>query len=131
MQVNSVFMKLAEKYAFKWTAPTKGHIHGTKLHGGHPVIVISDNSYNEEELSVYVVPLTSEKHSQHCGLRLAQSDGVAKTCYAKIDQMQHLPKKELGEYLGQIVPQTLSMLEDHVRTIFFGEPKQRLPRRKK
>jgi len=123
-------MQLAEKFGYEWQAPSKGEIYLTALHGLHPVIVISNKAYNEDSKNVYVIPLTTVQHPDHFGPRLTRADGVDKPCYAKIDQMEHIKKSDLKEFRGPVSSRTLEMLDEHLRTIFFG-PKKPLPRRKK
>jgi mRNA-degrading endonuclease toxin of MazEF toxin-antitoxin module len=126
-----VLMKLAEKFGYQWTAPKKGDLFLMDLEGPHYVIVVSDTGHNEENLNVYVIPLTTKQHPAFRGPRLTQADGVTRPCYAKIDEMRAVEKKNLGEYQGVVPPKTLSMLDEYLRTILFGRPRRTLPRRKK
>jgi mRNA-degrading endonuclease toxin of MazEF toxin-antitoxin module len=130
--MSRLFIRLAEQFGYKWQAPMKGDIYLTNLHGEHQVIVISDNAYNEDSKHVYAIPLTTKRHSDHIGIRLTPEDGVSKTVYAKLDEITAVRKIDLGNFVRPVTKETLSMLEEYVRDMFFGPKiKKPMPRRKK
>lgn len=87
--------------------PTRGH----EQAGQRPVLVISQDIFNERSGTVIALALTSRP--QRAGLPLAlrvESARLPKPSWVKISQVRTLSTERLGERLGRISAEELEMV---------------------
>jgi mRNA interferase MazF len=78
--------------------PTRGH----EQAGSRPVLVLSQNIFNERSGTVIAVALTSQRPSAGFPLTLELADkGLPKKSWAKISQIRTLSVQRLGKKLGR------------------------------
>lgn len=84
--------------------PTLGH----EQAGKRPVLVLSDNVFNDRSGTVIVVALTSQRPSAGFPLTLELSDSsLPKRSWVKISQIRTLSTQRLGKKLGKASRQEL------------------------
>jgi mRNA interferase MazF len=85
--------------------PTQGH----EQFGSRPVLVLSQNIFNERSGTVIAVALTSQRPSAGFPLTLELSDSrLPKKSWVKISQIRTLSVQRLGKKLGKATPQELA-----------------------
>ncbi len=78
--------------------PTRGH----EQSGSRPVLVLSQNVFNERSGTVIAVALTSQRPSAGFPLTLELTDqSLPKKSWAKISQIRTLSVQRLGKKLGK------------------------------
>jgi mRNA interferase MazF len=78
--------------------PTRGH----EQAGSRPVLVLSQNVFNERSGTVIVVALTSQRPSAGFPLTLELTDkSLPKKSWVKISQIRTLSVQRLGKKLGK------------------------------
>jgi mRNA interferase MazF len=84
--------------------PTLGH----EQSGSRPVLVLSQNIFNDRSGTVIAVALTSQQPSAGFPLTLELSDPrLPKKSWVKISQIRVLSVQRLGKKLGKATPQEL------------------------
>ena len=98
--------------------PKRGEVYWVRLDKRRPALILSVDALNRHSLDVCLVPLTSIQHREF-SLRVpiaAGEAGLAKSCWAKCDQVSTLPKRLLlPPALGVIPRATLLTIENQVR----------------
>lgn len=92
-----------------WTNldPTRGH----EQSGSRPVLVLSQNVFNERSGTVIAVALTSQQPSARFPLTLELADrNLPKKSWVKISQIRTLSVQRLGKKLGKVTTEEL----DHI-----------------
>ena len=78
--------------------PTRGH----EQAGSRPVLILSQNIFNERSGTVIAVALTSQRPSAGFPLTLELTDrSLPKKSWAKISQIRTLSVQRLGKKLGK------------------------------
>lgn len=88
-------------------APARGH----EQAGQRPILVISQDVFNERSGTVIALALTSQP--QRAGLPLAlkiESAKLPKPSWVKISQIRTLSTERLGKRLGRISPEELEQV---------------------
>lgn len=84
--------------------PTRGH----EQSGLRPVLVLSQNVFNERSGTVIAVALTSQQPSAGFPLTLELADpSLPKKSWVKISQIRTLSVQRLGKKLGKATPEEL------------------------
>jgi mRNA interferase MazF len=89
--------------------PTRGH----EQAGHRPVLIISQDVFNERSGTVIALALTS--HPQRAGYPLAfqlGSHGLPKRSWVKISQIRTLSVERIGGLLAVATPEELAMVVD-------------------
>lgn len=92
-----------------WAAlePVKGSEQG----GRRPVLIISDNVFNERSGTVIALAITSQPQRAGFPLTLElTSGGLPKTSWVKISQIRTLAVDRIGDKLGKISPEELTQV---------------------
>lgn len=85
--------------------PTLGH----EQSGSRPVLILSQNVFNDRSGTVIAVALTSQQPSAGFPLTLALSDPrLPKQSWVKISQIRTLSVQRLGKKLGRATPEELA-----------------------
>lgn len=85
--------------------PTLGH----EQSGSRPVLVLSQNVFNDHSGTVIAVALTSQRPRAGFPLTLALSDAsLPKKSWVKISQIRTLSVQRLGKRLGKATPEELA-----------------------
>ncbi|MFC0864275.1 type II toxin-antitoxin system PemK/MazF family toxin [Sphaerimonospora cavernae] len=87
-------------------------------HPKRPVIVLSNDANNEQAdwPFVYVVPTSTATtlRTEYC-VKIAQGFGnLPSKCWARTICAQPFLKEELGDYLGQLPPQVMGLIEENL-----------------
>jgi mRNA interferase MazF len=94
--------------------PTLGH----EQSGSRPVLVLSQNVFNERSGTVIAVALTSQRPSAGFPLTLELSDSrLPKKSWVKISQIRTLSVQRLGKKLGKATPQELAEIIEGLNEI--------------
>jgi mRNA interferase MazF len=94
--------------------PTLGH----EQSGSRPVLVLSENIFNDRSGTVIAIALTSQHPSAGFPLTLALSDPtLPKKSWAKISQIRTLSVQRLGKKLGKATPQELENIVEGLNEI--------------
>jgi len=84
--------------------PTRGH----EQSGSRPVLVLSQNVFNERSGTVIAVALTSQRPTAGFPLTLELSDRrLPKKSWVKISQIRTLSVQRLGKKLGKVTAEEL------------------------
>jgi mRNA interferase MazF len=85
--------------------PTLGH----EQSGSRPILVLSQNVFNELSGTVIAIALTSQRPGAGFPLTLELSDPrLPKKSWVKISQIRTLSVQHLGKKLGKATPQELA-----------------------
>ncbi len=88
-------------------SPTRGH----EQAGLRPVLVLSQDVFNERSGTVIAVALTSQLQRVGFPLTLElKSDRLPKKSWVKISQIRTLSVERIGGLLGQVSPEELSQV---------------------
>jgi mRNA interferase MazF len=94
--------------------PTQGH----EQSGLRPVLVLSQDVFNDRSGTVIAVALTSQPPSAGFPLTLELSDsGLPKKSWVKISQIRVLSVKRLGKKLGKALTEELDMVIEGLNEI--------------
>jgi mRNA interferase MazF len=94
--------------------PTLGH----EQSGSRPVLILSQNIFNERSGTVIAVALTSQRPSAGFPLTLELSDArLPKKSWVKISQIRTLSTQRLGKKLGKASPQELAEIIEGLNEI--------------
>jgi mRNA interferase MazF len=94
--------------------PVRGH----EQAGTRPILVLSQNVFNERSQTVIAVALTSQP--QRAGFPLTfelQSRGLPKRSWVKISQIRTLAVERIGRKLGAVSPEELAQVIDGLNEI--------------
>jgi mRNA interferase MazF len=94
--------------------PTRGH----EQSGSRPVLVLSQNVFNERSGTVIAVALTSQRPSAGFPLTLELADKrLPKKSWAKISQIRTLSTQRLGRKLGKATTDELENIIEGLNEI--------------
>lgn len=94
--------------------PTLGH----EQSGSRPVLVLSQNIFNERSGTVIAIALTSQRPGAGFPLTLELSDQrLPKKSWVKISQIRTLSVQRLGKKLGKATPQELAEIIEGLNEI--------------
>lgn len=94
--------------------PTQGH----EQSGLRPVLVLSQNIFNDRSGTVMAVALTSQEQKAGFPLTLELTDaGLPKKSWIKISQIKTLSIKRLGKKLGRASSEELEMVIEGLNEI--------------
>ncbi|HEX8619011.1 MAG TPA: type II toxin-antitoxin system PemK/MazF family toxin [Thermoanaerobaculia bacterium] len=91
---------------------------GREQAGQRPVVVISDDIFNDRSGTVIAIALTSQEPRAHFPLTLEiTSARLPKWSWAKISQIRTLSTERLGKRLGRVSPEELSRIVEGLTEI--------------
>lgn len=94
--------------------PTRGH----EQSGSRPVLVLSQNIFNERSGTVIAVALTSQRPSAGFPLTLELDDGsLPKKSWVKISQIRTLSVQRLGKKLGKATAEEVEHIVEGLNEI--------------
>jgi mRNA interferase MazF len=94
--------------------PTRGH----EQSGSRPVLVLSQNVFNERSGTVIAVALTSQRPSAGFPLTLELTDrSLPKKSWVKISQIRTLSVQRLGKKLGKVTAEELENIIEGLNEI--------------
>ncbi len=97
--------------------PTLGH----EQSGKRPVLVLSENVFNERSGTIIAVAITSQKPSAGFPLTLELSDPkLPKRSWVKISQIRTLSTQRLGSKIGKASVQELDAIIEGLNEIIGG-----------
>ena len=97
--------------------PVRGHEQG----GKRPVVIISEDIFNERSGTVIAMALTSQPQRAGFPLTLElQSSDLPKQSWVKISQIRTLSVQRIGEPLGVVSPEQMSQLIEGLNEIVGG-----------
>ncbi len=97
--------------------PVQGH----EQAGHRPVVVISQEIFNERSGTVIAMALTSQPQQAGFPLTLqVRLSGLKKPSWVKISQVRTLSVKRLGRKLGRLPPEELDQLVEGLNEIIAG-----------
>jgi mRNA interferase MazF len=98
-------------------SPIRGH----EQVGRRPVVVISQDVFNERSGTIVAMAITSQ--TQRAGFPLAHklsSGGLAKESWVKMSQVRTLSTSRLSECVGRIEPEEMNILIEGLSEIISG-----------
>ena len=94
--------------------PVRGH----EQAGTRPVLVVSQDIFNERSQTVIAVALTSQPQRAAFPLTLElQSRGLLKKSWVKISQIRTLAVERIGRKIGVVSPEELAQVIDGLNEI--------------
>jgi mRNA interferase MazF len=97
--------------------PTRGH----EQAGTRPVLILSEEVFNERSGTVIAIAITSQEPRAGFPLTLElKSAKLPKQSWAKISQVRTLSVKRLGDKLGRVSPEELSLIVEGLNEILGG-----------
>jgi mRNA interferase MazF len=97
--------------------PTRGH----EQSGTRPVLILSEEVFNERSGTVIAIAITSQEPRAGFPLTLElKSAKLPKQSWAKISQVRTLSVKRLGDKLGRVSPEELSLIVEGLNEILGG-----------
>jgi mRNA interferase MazF len=97
--------------------PVRGH----EQAGHRPVVIISHDVFNERSGTVIAMAVTSQPQEAGFPLTHELSSGdLPKKSWVKISQIRTLSTLRLGERLGRVDPEDLSLLIEGLNEIIAG-----------
>jgi mRNA interferase MazF len=91
---------------------------GREQSGSRPVLVLSENIFNDRSGTVIAIALTSQHPSAGFPLTFALSDrNLPKKSWAKISQIRTLSVQRLGKKLGKATPEELENIVEGLNEI--------------
>lgn len=98
--------------------PGRGH----EQTGQRPVVVVSQDVFNERSGTVIAMAITSQE--QRAGypltLELSRDTGLSKRSWVKISQIRTLSGERLGKKIGRASPEVLDELVEGLNEIIAG-----------
>lgn len=97
--------------------PTLGH----EQAGRRPVVIISDEAFNERSGTVIAMAITSQP--QRAGFPLTfklEKNWLPKQSWVKISQIRTLSVERLGKKIGNLLPEELDLLVEGLNEIVGG-----------
>jgi mRNA interferase MazF len=93
-------------------------IRGREQAGQRPVLVLSQDVFNDRSGTVIAVALTSQPQQAGFPLTLElQSKGLPKKSWAKISQIRTLAVERIGQRLGKVSPEELAQVIEGLNEI--------------
>lgn len=97
--------------------PVRGH----EQSGIRPVVIISEDVFNERSGTVIAMALTSQPQRARFPLTLElQSSDLPKQSWVKISQIRTLSVDRIGDPLGTVSPEQMSQLIEGLNEIIGG-----------
>lgn len=97
--------------------PAKGHEQG----GTRPVVIISNDVFNERTGTVIAMPVTSQPQRPRFPLTLdLESSELPKRSWVKIGQVRTLSVKRVGDILDRVSPEQMAELIEGLNEIVGG-----------
>lgn len=97
--------------------PTRGH----EQAGQRPVLILSENVFNERSGTVIAIALTSQPQRAGFPLTLELSDAkLPKRSWAKISQIRTLSVKRLGKRIGRASREELDAIVEGLNELIGG-----------
>lgn len=95
--------------------PIRGHEQG----GRRPIVIISDDPFNQSAAElVIVVPITSKHKGIPWHIPIPPPEaGLKQLSFAKCEDVRSISKLRLSSRLGQLLPQTLALIEDRLKIL--------------
>ena len=98
--------------------PTRGH----EQAGLRPVLVISEDVFNNRSGTVIAIALTSQPQRAGFPLTLGlSSPGLPKQSWAKISQIRTLSVQRLGKKIGRASPEELDQVIEGLNELIGGQ----------
>jgi len=98
-------------------APTRGH----EQAGFRPVVVVSQNVFNQRSGTVIAIALTSQPQKAGFPLTLElSSTKLPKRSWAKISQVRTLSIQRLGKKMGKVSPRELDSIVEGLNELIGG-----------
>src|SRR5829696_5927247 len=86
-------------------------VRGREQAGRRPILVLSQDIFNERSGTVIAVAITSQKPSAGFPLTFEiQSVRLPKRSWVKISQIRTLSTERLGDHIGRLSPEELEMV---------------------
>ena len=96
-------------------------VRGREQAGRRPVLILSEDVFNERSGTVIAVALTSQEPSAGYPLTLEiRSIPLAKRSWVKISQIRTLSTERLGSRLGRLSPEEFALVVDGLNEIIGG-----------
>jgi mRNA interferase MazF len=93
-------------------------VRGHEQAGTRPVLVISQDIFNERSQTVIAVALTSQPQRAAFPLTLElQSRGLPKKSWVKISQIRTLAVERIGRKIGVVSPEDLAQVVEGINEI--------------
>jgi mRNA interferase MazF len=100
-----------------WTVsldPTLGH----EIKKTRPAIVVTSDTYNEENWVVLIVPLTSHATAEYDQVRVQPPEGgLTKPSVTLPDQLRAVDRRRLVKRLGRLAPQTMQKIDRSLKIV--------------
>lgn len=94
--------------------PTRGR----EQSGQRPVLILSQDIFNDRSGTVIAVALTSQRQRAGFPLTLElQTKGLPKRSWVKISQIRTLAVERIGQRLGKVSPQELAQIIEGLNEI--------------
>lgn len=93
-------------------------VRGREQAGLRPVLILSQDVFNERSGTVIAIALTSQ--SQHAGFPLTlelRSPRLPKKSWVKISQIRTLSVERIGKTMGQVSPEELAQVVEGLNEI--------------
>ena len=91
---------------------------GKEQAGQRPVLILSQDVFNDRSGTVIAVALTSQPQRAGFPLTLElQSKGLAKKSWVKISQIRTLVVERIGQRLGKVSPEELAQIIEGLNEI--------------
>ena len=91
---------------------------GSEQAGKRPVVVVSDDIFNERSGTVIAIAVTSQEPRAGYPLTLElTSPRLPKRSWAKISQIRTLSTRRLGRKIGRLSPEELSLIVEGLNEI--------------
>lgn len=96
-------------------------VRGREQAGRRPVLILSQDVFNERSGTVIAVALTSQPQRAGFPLTLPLSSPLLpKQSWAKISQIRTLSTERIGELLGEVSPEELAQIVEGLAEIISG-----------
>jgi len=96
-------------------------VKGNEQAGRRPILIISDNIFNERSGTVIGLAITSRPQRAHFPLTFELSEKKPlKKSWVKISQIRTLSTKRLGKKLGRVKPENLVTILEGLNEIIGG-----------
>jgi mRNA interferase MazF len=96
-------------------------VRGREQAGRRPVLILSQDIFNERSGTVIAVALTSQPQRAGFPLTLLlSSPSLPKQSWAKISQIRTLSTERISDLLGEVAPEELARIVDGLTEIIGG-----------
>jgi len=94
-------------------------VRGSEQAGSRPVIILSQDAFNQLSGTVIAVAITSQPQRAGFPLTLELSGhGLPKRSWVKISQIRTLSVERLGKKIGAVTPEELDQIVEGLNEIF-------------